>query len=222
MERRKTIAVTILVLAACALMAWIEAVPQPSYPVKSALRIALFTGAVGLYSLIFRDSAPFAAFRPPARHSLLPAAGLAVGVFAVIVGGYALLAPWLDLSAITGSVEAQEGITAAVYPFVAVYVTLGNSLLEELFFRGLAFLTLRETGAFAWIFSALAFACYHVSIVDGWFPPALFVLLTAALAVGGSLFNWLDREGSLWPAWLVHAAADAALNVIGFRLFGIL
>ena len=95
-------------------------------------------------------------------------------------------------------------------------------MLEEFFFRGFAFLTAERKTPRVWLFSALAFALYHVAIMGSWFHPILFVLLTAALAVAGVLFNALDREGTLWPAWLVHMAANLAINLIGMHLFGIL
>ena len=58
--------------------------------------------------------------------------------------------------------------------------------------------------------------------MGSWFHPALFLLLTAALAVAGLLFNYLDHEGSIWPAWLVHMSANLAINIIGLSLFGLL
>ena len=216
--------VVLLTLAACGLMTWVEALLRPTYPVKSALKLLVFLGAVGLYLLLCRDTAPIRAFRRPDGGSLKLAGLLALGALVGILGGYALLAPWLDLSAIPGNLAAKEGITAATFPLAALYISFVNSLLEEFFFRGFAFLTLRKTGkpALAWGFSALAFALYHVCIMGSWFHPVLFLLLTAALAAAGLLFNWLDRRGSLWPAWLVHMAANLATNTIGMGLLGIL
>ena len=213
-----------LTLAACGLMTWVEAVLRPAYPVKSALKLLIFLGTAGLYILLCRDKGPLRAFRRPDRESLNAAGLLALGAFVGILGGYALLAPWLDLSAIPGNLAAKEGLTAATFPLAALYISFVNSLLEEFFFRGFAFLTLRETGntKLAWGFSALAFALYHVCIMGSWFHPVLFFLLTAALGAAGLLFNWLDRRGSLWPAWLVHMAANLAINTIGMHLLGIL
>ena len=210
------------VVLGCVLMAWIESVLRPIYPVKSALKWVVFVGCILLYGLLSQDRTMLHPLRRPSRRAFLPALLLAAGTFAVILGGYALLSPWLDLSAITGNLGAKEGITAATFPFVALYISLCNSFLEELFFRGFAFLTLRKhlSPLLAWGGSALAFALYHVCIMDSWFHPAVFVLLTAALAVAGLLFDWLDREGSLWPAWLVHMAANLAINTIGLHLFG--
>ena len=213
----------VLTILGCAAMAYIESVLRPVYPVKSALKWAVFAGCIVLYLLLSKDRTPLRAFGRPDRHSLRLAGALAAGVFVVITGGYLLLSPWLDFSAITDNLGAKEGITAATFPFVALYISFGNSFLEEFFFRGFAFLSLREFfPRFARLFSALAFSLYHVTIMDGWFSPALFLLLTAALVVAGLLFNWLDRQGTIWPAWLVHMAANLAINFIGMYLFGII
>ena len=52
--------------------------------------------------------------------------------------------------------------------------------------------------------------------------PVWFALFIAGLAVAGLLFDWLDRKGGIWSAWLVHASANLAINLIGMRMFGIL
>lgn len=222
LHKSRALRAAALTLLGCLGMAWVEMSLRPAYPVKSILKLIVFGGCAGLYVLLCRDGTPFRVFRKPGRGSLCPAAGLAAGVFALILLGCVILSPWLDLSAITGNLGQKEGITASLFPFVALYITFVNSLLEEFFFRGFAFLTLRENGGgkLAWGFSALAFALYHVCIMDGWFSPILFLLLTAGLAVAGLFFNWLDRRGTLWPSWLVHVGANLALNLIGLHLFG--
>ena len=53
------------------------------------------------YLRLTGDRTPLNALGRPSRRTILPAAGLAAAVFALIWGGYALLSPWLDLSAIT-------------------------------------------------------------------------------------------------------------------------
>lgn len=213
-----------LVAAACAGMAWVEGGLRPIYPVKSALKLLVFLGSVWGYLRLTGDRTPLNALGRPSRRTILPAAGLAVAVFALILGGYALLSPWLDLSAITVALGTKEGITAAMFPFAALYISFVNSLLEEFFFRGFAFLSALENGMgrLACPLSAVTFALYHVCILDGWFHPSLFLLLTLGLAVAGLLFNWLDRDGTLWPSWLVHLAANLATNTIGMQLFGLI
>ena len=224
MNSRKAYGVMILVLMCCAVMAWVEGVLRPVYPVKSALKIAVFLGCIGLYVLVSRDGEPFRALVRPAGKGLKPAALLAAGVLAVLAGGYLLLSPWLDLSAIPENLAAKEGITRETFPLAAAYITLCNSLLEELFFRGFGFLTLYRLGyrRLAYAFSALAFALYHVAITDGWGAPGLIFLMVAGLTAAGLLFSWLDRDGSLRPSWLVHMGANLGTNAVGFILFGIL
>ncbi len=210
-----------LVLLGCGAMAWVELWLRPAYPVKSALKAVIFLGCIWLYALGGRNRELLDVFRLPPRSALKRGGLLACGVFFLLLGGYALLSPWLDLSAIPGNLAAKEGLTAATFPLAALYITLFNSLLEELFFRGFAFLTLRKSGheRFAWGFSAGAFALYHVCIMDGWFHPFFFLLFTAGLTLGGLLFNALDRDGSIWPSWLVHMGANLATNLIGLSLF---
>ena len=130
----------------------------------------------------------------------------------------------LDLSAIPENLAVKEGITKRTFPLAALYITFCNSLLEEYFFRGFAFLALYRTGRkkLAYSFSALAFALYHVSITSNWGSPVLILLMVAGLTAAGLLFNWLDREGSLLPSWLVHMGANLGTNAVGLILFGIL
>ena len=72
-------------------------------------------------------------------------------------------------------------------------------------------------------FSAIVFALYHVSILQGWFSPLLYALAMAGLAAGGLLFNFLDsRVQSILPSYLVHMAANLAINTIGLILFGLI
>jgi len=223
-QRDRAILLCVLVVAACICMAWVESVLRPVYPIKSALKWVIFGGSMVLYLRLRGHQELAGMLKLPDKRAMRAWAALACLVFCGILGGYALLSPWLDLSAVAGSLKEKEGITAGVFPLAALYITLGNSFLEELFFRGFCFLCLYRLGGgwLAWIFSALAFALYHVTILDGWFGLKLFFLLTTALAGAGLFLNWLDRSGSLWPGWLVHMAANLAINIIGFRLFGLI
>ncbi len=220
-NRGNAYGIMILVLICCGIMAWVEGVLRPVYPVKSALKLAVFLGGAGLYVLLTRDFDPFRAFRRPQR--IMLAALLALGVLVFLLGGYLLLSPWLDLSAIPANLAAKEGITAKTFPLAALYITFCNSLLEEFFFRAFAFLTLYRAGytKLAYGFSALAFALYHVSITSSWGSPVLILLMVAGLTAAGLLFDWLDREGSLLPSWLVHMGANLGTNGVGMILFGI-
>ena len=213
-----------LTAAGCLMMAWVEGALRPVYPVKSALKIAVFLGGAALYAWAAGDREVLRPFRRPVGRAARFAAPLAAAVFLLLLGGYLLLAPWLDLSAIPENLAVKEGITKRTFPLAALYITFCNSLLEEYFFRGFAFLALYRTGRkkLAYSFSALAFALYHVSITSNWGSPVLILLMVAGLTAAGLLFNWLDREGSILPSWLVHMGANLGTNTVGLILFGIL
>lgn len=225
MNAKKRAALVIgLVTAGCLIMAWVEGVLRPVYPVKSALKTAVFWGGAALYARAAGDRDILRPFRRPGRKALRLALPLAAAVFLLLLGGYLLLSPWLDLSAIPENLAAKEGITQKTFPLAALYITFCNSLLEEYFFRGFAFLTLYRLGhvRLACGFSALAFALYHVSITSNWGSPALILLMVAGLTAAGLFFNWLDQDGSVLPSWLVHVGANLGTNTVGFILFGIL
>lgn len=209
-----------LILFCCAGVSLIDGVLRPGYAAKSAAKVLLF-GVVPLLFLRRRGADAGGLFRME-RGALRRALALAAAVFTLILGGYFALRGAADFSGIPAALAANAGVTRERFPVVALYIALINSLLEEFFFRGFAFLCLRRvlSPRPAAAFSATVFALYHVSILQGWFSPALYALAMFGLALGGLLFQWLDRGGSLLPSYLVHMAANLAINTVGLILFG--
>ena len=213
----------VLVLLCCALVALIDGVIKPGYAVKSAAKLILFGFVPVLYGR--HAGMPLGDLFRMEKRALRQIILFAAGLFILILGGYFLLKDWLDLSSITSALTENAGVSREIFPIVALYIPLVNAALEEFFFRGFAFLTLRRctSARFAWLFSALVFALYHVSILQGWFSPLLYGLAMAGLAVGGLLFNFLDSPScSILPSYLVHMAANLAINTIGLILFGLI
>ena len=211
-------------LIGCGAMALVDGLWQPGYWVKSAVKLALFLALpVAASALGARDvlRALPGLFRPQ-KQALIRAIGLGLGVLVVILGGYFTLGRFFDLTAITGALGDNVGVTGGNFLFVAIYISLANSLLEEFFFRGFLFLGLLDgiPRAFAHSFSAALFALYHIAMMLGWGSPALILLILAALFVGGLIFNRLNEASRcIWPSWLVHLCANLAINTIGFILF---
>ena len=202
------------VILSCLAMAFVETVIRPGYAVKSCIKLLLISGTVFGLGLegVFR------------REGLGLGLLLGGGIFAAIMGAFFLCRPFLDLDAIAEGLLGKEGVSRENFLWVALYISIVNSLLEELLFRGLAFLELRRhTGEpFAAVFSAAAFAAYHIAILDGWFVWWVWGLCMAGLFLGGLIFVRLDRCGSLLPSWLAHAGANLAINTIGLIMFGLL
>ncbi len=213
-----------LVVLFCAVMAVVDGVLQVNYFAKSAIKLVLFLGVPALYARIDASLSVLPLFRID-RKSILPALGLGLGVFAVILGGYFLLRGVFDFSNITKSLTQNIGVHGKNFIYVSLYISFVNSLLEEFFFRGFAFLNLQKlTGQrFAYIFSAVVFALYHVAMMLGWFSLPVFAIVLIGLFAGGLIFNYLNaKSGTIYPSWLVHMFANFAINTIGFVLFGII
>lgn len=216
--------IMVLVVVGCLAMAFVDIVLSPPYAVKSLLKILLFIGLPLLYTVkdpSIRFTHLFKINLTSLKHVLF----LALGVYVLIIGTYFILGPFFDFTNVTNSLENNIGVTPRNFVFVALYVSLVNSLLEEFFFRGFAFLTLKKATSrkVAYGFSACAFALYHIGIMTSWFSIFLFILLIISLVAAGVLFNWLNEKNeSIYASWFVHMFANFAINTIGFILFGIL
>ena len=213
MKQTQRILCTIVLI--CLSMAFVEAVLQPGYAVKSAIKLLLFT-------CTFFPLCDVRGFLR--QEGLVLGLLLGCGIFAVILLVFFLFRPFLDLDAIAAGLMGKEGISRENFLWVALYISIVNSLLEELLFRGLGYLELRRHApeGFAMIFSAAAFAAYHVAILDGWFTWWVYGLCMLGLFLGGLIFSFLDRNGSLLPSWLAHAGANLAINTVGLIMFGLL
>jgi membrane protease YdiL (CAAX protease family) len=216
--------VFLLIISACAIMAFIDAVLSPEYFVKSAIKLGLFLILPIVVLRNRKDILLKGLFQIDRKKMALPVL-LGVGVYLLIMGAYFVIGPYFDFSNVTVALADNYGVKKENFVPVALYISFANSLLEEFFFRGLAFLTLKKLTSrrFAYVFSAAAFSLYHIAIMSSWFNPFLFVLLIASLFIAGILFNWLnEKTNTIYTSWLVHMCANFATNTIGFILFGII
>ena len=213
-----------IIIIFCIVMAYIDGVLKANYFAKSAVKLVLFLLLPNLYAWVDKKVNIKSLFRLN-KQGFVIALPLCFGVYAVILGGYFLLRGVFDFSAITGALTGIIGVNRENFVFVSLYISFVNSLLEEFFFRGFAFLTIKRltTRTFAYIFSGAAFSIYHVAMMIGWFSPLVFGLVLIGLFAGGLIFNFLnEKSGTIYPSWFVHMFANFAINTVGFILFGIL
>ncbi len=222
MERkRERDFIIFLVIAGCLVMAWVDGVLCPGYGVKSLVKILLFLILPLLYCY-FNRQISFRSFFSVDKKGLLFSLLLGVGVYFFIIGTYLLIGPYFDFQNVTAALERNVGVNKQNFLWTAIYISFVNSLLEEFYFRGFAFLTLHKMGwnKIAYFFSAGAFALYHVAMMTGWFSVGLFLLLIFGLLGAGILFDWLDvKQGTIYTSWMVHMFANFAINTVGFMLF---
>jgi len=220
MKKRTITLVLAVTIVCCLIMALVDGVLRPGYAVKSAIKAAMFMLMPLLASKIDKNVCYLSLLRPGKR-GLLPAIGLGIGIYAVILGGYFLVASFFDFSQIAGALTENVGVTKENFLYVSIYISFANSFLEEFFFRGFVFTNLKRLSGrrVAYLFSAGIFGLYHVAMMIGWFSAGLFLLVMAGLVIGGMLFNWLNEKlDTIYCSWLTHMFANFAINTIGFIL----
>ncbi len=215
--------ILLIILLSCLIMAFVDGIIKPNYLIKSIIKIVLFLIIPIGYALLTHLS--FKTLFIFNKRSLLFSIFLGIGVYLFILATYFILGPFFDFSNITDILQGNLGVSKDNFIFVALYISFINSLLEEFFFRGFGFLSLKKiiSRRFAYLFSALVFSLYHIAIITSWFTPFLFILLILSLFVAGLMFNYLnEKTSSIYTSWMVHMSSNFAINTIGFMLFGII
>lgn len=197
-----------------------------SYGPRSLLKIMMFMIVPMMYFMKYKeDLAKLRQLFLPRKKDFMLALALGAGVYGIILLAYFLFRNLIDLNTIKDALLENVGVSVENFLIVALYISFVNSLLEEFFFRGYAFILLKNEvkPVTAYVFSAFLFAFYHVGMTLTWFHPVVYVLAMLGLFIGGLIFNALnDRCGQIYPSWLVHMCANFAINTIGLILFGII
>lgn len=225
-ERMKKLYIILTLIVFSLAVTFIDAFVHPPYFSKIPIKVLFFLALPMLYFVIYREEwSEFKALFLLQKKGLLISILLGIAIFGVILGGYFALRGVIDFSGVTASLTSGMGIMADNFVWVAIYISIMNSFLEEFFFRGFGFITLKKymRVRFSYFFSPILFAVYHVGMLIGMFQPAVLALIMFGLIVGGLIFNALnDRFGNIYPSWLTHMAANFAINTIGFILFGVI
>lgn len=220
MKKQKYIIIGITAFA-CIIMGLVDAVIQPGYVIKSAIKIVLFLLLPILYS-VYNKECNLKKLFVANKSGIMLAIGLGATVFAVVLGAFLAFRNIFDFSELTSSLTSTTGVNKENFIFVAVYISFINSLLEEFFFRGFSFLTLKEMSGrkSAYIISSLFFALYHIAMMISWFALPVVILSMVGLFAGGIIFNFFNEKyNNIYLSWVIHMFANFATNTIGFILF---
>ena len=217
----KKIIIPVLVIASCVVMGVVDAIIQPGYAVKSLIKMVMFLLIPTLYGLFNKDVNIKGLIKPD-KKGFTFALMLGLGVYGVVLGAYFIFKDVFDFSALTKSLNETTGVNKENFIFVAIYISFINSFLEEFFFRGFSFITLKKffSQKFAYVFSSMTFSLYHIAMMIGWFGLPVIVISLAGLFAGGMIFNKFDEKNeNIYLSWLIHMFANFATNTIGFMLF---
>ncbi len=215
--------IPILVIIACVVMGIVDAIIQPGYIIKSIIKIIMFLLIPLLYSFCAKDSS-IKNFLRADKKGFLFALVMGIIMYVIILGAYFAFRNIFDFSGLTSSLGETTGVNKDNFLWVSIYISFINSLLEEFFFRGFAFITLKKivSKSFAYIFSSALFALYHIAMMIGWFGVPVILISLAGLFAGGMIFNKFDdKRDNIILSWLVHMFANFSINTIGFILFNL-
>jgi len=208
--------VFLLSIISITFLLWIEQGLTVSYAVKTMAKAVFFLGIPLILFPMKRFS--FLHFRRTDRKSLIIAIISGVAVMSTIIIAFATLRPFIDIDFLLAELRSI-GVTSTVFPFVALYILLGNSILEEFFFRGLLPSSLSYSLSRLLIPSFL-FAIYHISIFLTWFSLPILALAILGLWIGGIIFQLAnERSGTILPSWIIHIFADLGVIIVGVYIF---
>ena len=154
--------------------------------------------------------------------------GLSTGV---LVGGIMLGGWWgglreaLDLTRLS-EVVTGNGLNERVpYLLAVIWLSLGNSLLEEFVFRWFVDTRLARLGVRGipiFLISAAIFTAHHILVLGAYFDLAPTIVFSLGVFIGGFAWSWSrSRWESIVPGWISHAMVDGAIFLVGWQmLFG--
>lgn len=224
MKHKQKYSIILILIVSCVVMALVDAVLQPGYITKSIIKIVLFLALPFTYAY-FGNEINVKKLFTPKKNGIKILILLGFGIYFIIVFAYLALKGIFDFSAVTTSLNNSVGVNKENFVWVSLYISFVNSLLEEFFFRGFAFISLKEVSSrkFAYIFSSVMFALYHIAMMIGWFDIEIIILAIIGLIIGGMIFNFCnEKSGNIYTSWLIHMFANFAINTVGFILFGII
>lgn len=223
---KKNLWIGITLLLFSLVITFVDAIIQPNYFVKIPIKIVFFLVLPFLFFL--RNKEDFKNFKTLfvfKKKGLLTSLLLGILVYGVILGGYFLTRGIFDFSNVASSLTSGMGITADNFIYVSLYISFMNSFLEEFFFRGYGFITLKKytSRKIAYLVSSTVFAVYHIGMLVAMFDIIPILLMMLGLIIGGCIFNYLNEiNDNIYSSWFVHMFANFAINTVGFILFGVL
>lgn len=214
-----------IAIIAVFIMYILEGIIATSYFQKSLVKIIIFLTLPILYSFYDKNIKIRDNFKIKSIKNLKYSFALGIGLYLGILLVYFLLRDFINLTNIMAMLDKKVSVNGDNFLWIALYISIINSLLEEFFFRGFIFLNLKKISGrkFSYIVSAFIFSIYHVAIMGSWFSPIIFILAMLGLFIGALIFNYLnEKEDNIYNSWIVHMMANLSINTIGLMMFGII
>lgn len=214
--------IVLLFIGVSLLLPIIESILSLNYGLRSLIKSVLFIGTPLFLSFVnFKIN--IRGFLDYKKKPILKSLFLGFVIYTIIIVGFILIQSLLSFDTIKASLLSNVSVNKENFLYVAIYISLFNSWIEEFFFRGFGYFSLREHigQKTSIILSSTLFALYHISIVSDWAHPILVGLSILGLFFVGIFFILLNESNqSIYSSWIVHMFANLAINTIGLHMFG--
>jgi membrane protease YdiL (CAAX protease family) len=204
-------------LLACFILYVVEQGVGVSYAIKTILKIFIFVGLPISYVKLIRKQNIREALKLKNVNLRDFKTGFIAGLlfFTIVMGAYFIVGNQIDFDMIAQELQTKLKVTPLNFIFIGLYITFGNSFLEEFFFRGFIFMNLYDLRS-----KKIAYM-YHIAIFKTWFTIPITLLALFGLVSVGFLFNWMDTKSrNFINSWIAHIFSDIAVILIGLRMFG--
>ena len=221
MDNKKVNYILITSIISISILFIVEQVMMASYLNKTITKIIMFTIIPIIYIIKIKKVTIKEGLKIKRLSLKTIYLGIILGIGVVFVIGlsYYMFRNLIDINSIVYELETKSKVTKENYIIVATYFCIGNSFLEEFFFRGYIFLNLYEEGhkKLAYNFSAILFALYHIAIFRTWFSIYIVLLCLSGLYIGAIIFNYVDtKSNNFLNSWIIHILADMMIAYIGY------
>ena len=190
---------------------------------KSIIKIILFL-IIPILITKKRDRQHLKKMLNPKQSNFFKSIFLGICLLILALFSYFILSQYYNFDVIVPILK-KSGINENNFWLVSLHISLINSLLEEFFFRGYAFLLLKKSmkKIYTYIFSSVVFALYHVPIIYNWFNIPILFASIVILVIIGMLLNFLnEKSNNIYNSWMSHMFINFGINIIGLMLLGIL
>lgn len=219
-NRKRSLSIIVsLSIVFVAILFYVEQVVQVPYIYKTILKIPLFLiFPFFIKRFMLKEKMSFKIELKNLRFIIL----ISIGVIGIIAISFIIVKSFIDPSLIISDFQNRMKITKTMFVFAGFYTIIGNSFIEEYFFRGFIFQGLHNKGLrkTAYLLSASLFAFYHIGIFMSWFTIPIMLLVLFGLFVGGLIFSYfVQKTHSVLASYIIHMSADLVIVLIG--IFGI-
>ena len=197
---------------------YLEWLPKVSYPVLKGLMIV---GPLAVWMWCRRGRQKVLERVGWKRPNWLVGIGVGAILSGIVLGGYyGIFRPMVDADRLVEKVEALGIID--YYWVMAVFVSLGNALFEEYYWRGFLVSELGERLRSRWATVLVAgglFGLHHIFALAWLGSPLLVAMAVGATMVAGAAWAYLRASGrSIVDCYVSHLLADLAIMWVGWDI----